>query len=353
MLPPELPKSGTILSSKLPSTGDDSEGSTKTDKECCLGFEDSSSKLRELWYRWKALEHWIDLAIRPKNLHPDDRCVLVNDEANEQDGDSSVDDLDLLKKQCSKVQNLFNSHLSTLKVETTRWASSLMVRPSQIAGAGMGLYYQPEAIGSIEQKELSSNSVVDDDKGRSMGVLPSGSTVCYYTGHVHTHSSAAGLSDKSYLMWIRGNILVDPSSLKHIQARYINDPLNDALVNCAYVPTTILHNVETNGIPHEDTIRTSVVTIRDIQPGEELFVRYGDVYWDKQPIVGRRLIFDRSSKNTDINNNDDDDEQEESSDGESTSESDDLDEMFPFSPLFQSKLVKPTLWESDTCNSQN
>ncbi len=319
----------------------------KTEKECFLGFEDPSLKLRELWYRWKALEVWIELAIRPKNLHPDDRCVLVNDDGN-QDDESCMDDLGLLKRQCLHVQSLFNAHLSKLKVEKTCWESSLVVKPSQIPGAGMGLYFQPPAMQEVEQQYQNlSESVSSNTDVEKICVLPSGSTVCYYTGHVHTHSSASTLTDKSYLMWIRGNTLVDPRCLSHIQARYMNDPLNDKLVNCAYDPRKTLNNG--NITPHEDTIRTSVVTTRDIQPGEELFVRYGDVYWDQQPIVGRRFVLDSSGKHSGANKNNEEEFGDSSLCNEDENSEDDegyLDETFPFSPLFQSKLSKPILWEN-------
>jgi hypothetical protein len=330
------------------------EAQTKK-KEHFLGFEedDQSSKLRELWHRWKALENWIELAIRPRNCHPDDRFLLSTTP-----DDDLIDDLPTLKKQCQLVQTLFNDHLSTLSVETTSWESSLVVRPSQIPGGGMGLYYQPEPWEQQPQQ---------DEEGclEKTLILPGGSVICYYTGHVHTHSSARALVDKSYLMWIRGNTLVDPRPLPHIKARYANDPLTDSLTNCAFVPIPLLarkrnsdgngdgKNVDTAFAPHEDTIRTSVVTTRDVLPGEELFVQYGDTYWNQQPIAGIRLVLGSSDSNS---NNEEADSSSISkkenikSEGKSEDEYDDIDnyidETFPFSPMFQSKLTNPIIWEN-------
>lgn len=294
-----------------------------------LGFKDKSAKLRELWYRWKAIEDWIELAVRPIEIHPDDRCLLANHGNTENDEDGCIDDLGRLRKQCSLVQNLFNDQLSKLSVETTQWESSLVVQTSQIPGAGMGLFYQP-----ISHQEKSERK----DKNDGKIILPSGSVICYYTGIVHTHSSASGLEDKSYLMWIRGNTLVDPRTLLHIKARYINDPLNDTLVNCAFCPAKLPNNNEA----HEDAIRTWVVATRDIYPGEELFVRYGDVYWSKQPICGSRFV-PVTAKEAIGNEEKSDNSSEEDSD-------DDIDETFPFSPSFflQNKIMKPTLWETDS-----
>jgi len=53
----------------------------------------TKTKLQELWYRWKALEVWSELAIRPKECHPDDRFLFQgNDDAV--DVDAAVDDDD-------------------------------------------------------------------------------------------------------------------------------------------------------------------------------------------------------------------------------------------------------------------
>ena len=49
---------------------------------------------------------------------------------------------------------------------------------------------------------------------------------------------------------------------------------------------------------HPDAIRTAVVTTRPIQIGEELFARYGDAYWNQQPIVGNILSILSSNNNS-------------------------------------------------------
>lgn len=297
-----------------------------------LGFEDKTAKLRELWYRWKALEDWLELAVRPAEIHPDDQYLIANPKNTESDEGGCINELVRLRKQCSFVHGLFNDHLSELSVESTQWETSLVVQPSQIPGAGMGLFYHPLS------QHRETLELKDTNGGKN--ILPSGSVVCYYTGMVHTHSSASGLQDKSYLMWIRGNTLVDPRSLPHIKARYINDPLNHSLVNCAYCPAKLPN--KNNEAHEQDTIRTSVVTTRDILPGEELFVSYGDVYWSKQPVCGSRLTLCTDEGEISI------DEEKSDSVCEEDSDDGDVDETFPFSPLFQNKLTKSTLWENDS-----
>jgi SET domain len=121
----------------------------------------------------------------------------------------------------------------------------LAPRVSQIPDAGMGLFYDGNTAFHAER------------------------TICYYSGRIHNFYSSHYLRDKSYLMLLGGDVLVDPGPLKQIKARYINDPLNETLRNVKYVPD----------VPNK---RAAVVSLRRIEPGEELFVSYGSAYWAQQ-----------------------------------------------------------------------
>eukprot|EP00551_Chaetoceros_affinis_P007175 CAMPEP_0203669184 /NCGR_PEP_ID=MMETSP0090-20130426/5624_1 /ASSEMBLY_ACC=CAM_ASM_001088 /TAXON_ID=426623 /ORGANISM="Chaetoceros affinis, Strain CCMP159" /LENGTH=173 /DNA_ID=CAMNT_0050533803 /DNA_START=169 /DNA_END=687 /DNA_ORIENTATION=+ len=158
----------------------------------------------------------------------------------------------------------------------------LVVAKSCIPNAGNGLFYQ--------QPSSSSSSVSTSSVSTSSEILPmselaaappptatttttmtsipiaSGTTICYYTGHRHNFLSQKYISDKSYLMNVASDIMVDPGPLLSIKARYINDPLNPNYVNCTFVP-------------EPELFRSAVVAKRDIYPGEELYVSYGDIYW--------------------------------------------------------------------------
>ncbi|OEU15665.1 hypothetical protein FRACYDRAFT_240358 [Fragilariopsis cylindrus CCMP1102] len=200
---------------------------------------------------------------------------------------------------------------------------NLVVRTSQILNAGMGLYYEIPAPSSplplSSTKETSSKSTTnnnnnnnnnnthdepladdttgggiddaaadatdaadDDDIQVFPDTIPEGSVLCFYTGHVHNHSSASRV-DKSYLLWIRGDTLVTAGNMPTtVTARYINDPLNDTLINCRFTVTSLPPDFD-HDQDHEDTIRSSVVATRPIRLGEELFIGYGDGYWKNQP----------------------------------------------------------------------
>ena len=125
--------------------------------------------------------------------------------------------------------------------------------------------------GNLSEEQCSSSKHVDKHDTK---FIPKGATICYYTGYIHNFQSARNLKDKSYLMSLMGQYLVDPQPTPHIKARYINDPLNESLINCKF---------------HPEEIRSAIIATRNIYDGEELFVSYGDLYWNQQSIQGKIL----------------------------------------------------------------
>lgn len=269
----------------------------------------------------------------------DDDDGTVDEEEDEQE---QPDDVPALKEQCLSVRRSMNEAMSTMAIETTEWDGRLVARTSQIPDAGLGLYYEyddvvvvvppattadadatattapasaPPASSSPATTTAAAASVPTDtilcyctghihsfSSSRELPVssllpaatttattqpppgstpaVPGDTTLCYYTGHIHSFSSSRELSDRSYLLWVRGDTLVDPRSLLYVKARYINDPRNDDAVNCKFVPENV------DGAD----VRAAVVTTRPVFPGEELFVNYGDYYWDQQPTAGTRWV---------------------------------------------------------------
>ena len=191
--------------------------------------------------RLRYLERWSELAIRPqeKDCHADVRAMLQLE----------VDDCTKLMNRCLYVRKMMNDNLPTHDLVLDK---NLSPEESGIPNAGLGLYFRP-----------SSPSQT----------VPKGEIICYHSGQIHNFHSSKTLKDKSYLMLVAGNVLVDPGPLPQIKARYINDPLSEDSVNCKYVPE-----------PEMD--RCAVVATRDIQCDEELFVSYGEAYWAQQDIRG-------------------------------------------------------------------
>lgn len=195
------------------------------------GFE-RSKDFEDLWHRLEQLGKWTELAIRPSpsECHPYDLVLL----------EKEVDDIRELQQRCADVRSQMNQKLPPIEKALD---DLLIPRNSNIPNAGLGLFYLP----TISQK-----------------IITEGTILCYYTGHVHNFQSSRLIKDKSYLMNVQGEVLVDPGPLKHVKARYINDPLNEDIVNCRFVP---------------DGVRSAVISTKDILCGDELFVAYGDAYW--------------------------------------------------------------------------
>lgn len=212
------------------------------DERYFKGFQ-RSKEFERLWFRLQRLEKWKELAIRPSPVEcdPEERKLLENE----------LDNIPELQERCLAVRKQLNEQLPPIEEAMD---DHFVPKPSTIPNAGLGLFYSPPQKGCT--------------------VIPAGTILCYYTGHIHNFQSSKLIQDKSYLMMVQGNILVDPGPLKHIKARYINDPLNEALVNCQYVP---------------QELRSAVTATRDIYPDEELFASYGDMYWKSQKVIGRRL----------------------------------------------------------------
>ena len=102
--------------------------------------------------------------------------------------------------------------------------------------------------------------------------LPSG-TMFPYLGRILTQDQVDGLygqgdSVASYVYKTRKGVCIDASGTQSCLARYINDTKGtNNEPNCRWVE-------HRNG-------KVSVVTTRPVFKGEELYVDYGDSYWEK------------------------------------------------------------------------
>jgi hypothetical protein len=191
--------------------------------------------------RLNYLEKWRELAIRPlpEECHDEDRHMLTND----------VDDLQELSRKVLDVRKEMNKNLP---LHEQALDLSLVVKKSAIKGAGLGLYFMPQ---------------------QQQSIIRSGSTICYYTGWRHNFHSIKSVTDKSYVLCVHSDLLVDPGPLKEVKARYINDPLNTTVENCRFEP-------------QPEKYRCAVTATKNIYYGEELFVSYGDYYWSNQKQSG-------------------------------------------------------------------
>ncbi|CAM9506663.1 unnamed protein product [Chrysoparadoxa australica] len=118
--------------------------------------------------------------------------------------------------------------------------NGLVVKPSSIKAAGLGLYTTKKR-----------------DKGEVVAV---------YTGTELSTVEAMRTKDKSYLMRLGPQLYIDAKNHPHVLPRYINDCRNSQGYNVAFDKKP-------------EAKCAWVVATRDIEPFCELFVDYGRWYW--------------------------------------------------------------------------
>jgi uncharacterized protein len=100
--------------------------------------------------------------------------------------------------------------------------------------------------------------------------IPEGQVVCEYFGAQLSTVEAMRSTDKSYLMRLGPQTYIDARLCLRCLARFINDCRNP-----------LGYNVRFDKKP--DKMVALVTSIRDIEPGEEIFVDYGKWYWATTP----------------------------------------------------------------------
>ena len=128
---------------------------------------------------------------------------------------------------------------------------------------------------SIDKYELSNDTLyvqtsMIPDAGRGLFAklkILKGSTICEYTGSHLTLLQTIRLKDKTYLMGGFGmNCHIDALDHPDVLARYINDARDPLKQNARFVKLK----------PERKAL---VVALRDIEPDEEIYASYGEVYW--------------------------------------------------------------------------
>jgi SET domain len=223
------------------------------------------------------LERWLEFGDRPNESLLRQMWTVLDDK-NLQDTVTQlclnpVDDLKELKKLVHNVRRLLWTRAMPPAEDP-----HLHVKASHIPKAQLGLF--------------------------AAQTLPAHTVCCYLSGDVHSAKSSQSkemLSDASYLLRVGGTpsqpwwysalasssnqdykvfqeewdalgrtmsseIFVDPTH-PNIKARYMNDCLCDELYNVQFVWD-----------PAGE--RAAVVTLREIEAGEELYVSYGPAYWE-------------------------------------------------------------------------
>lgn len=200
------------------------------------------------------LERWLQFGDRSLCVPTADQDLLCI-----QDDDDIPDIIKTLRQRC----NLVREHLWNLTPEPPE-DSHLFMSKSWVRGAGMGLF--------------------------AAAAQGAGVTVCYYVGWEHSLQSAMAVQDRAYMLRLgprkcsnanydeisSGCVYVDARHMTSVKARFLNDCANENGYNVMF-------------FPEPDLLRARVVSLRPINQGEELFVSYGESYWQACGITPKSL----------------------------------------------------------------
>ena len=201
---------------------------------------DTLRKYEQLRERLEGLETWLDACIRP--IPP---CPKDMDIADLEDQEEYAKAVHLLTQRCKTVREEMWRQMPPPSPDP-----HLVVGASWIPNGGFGLFAAAD--------------------------IPIGMDICSYVGQEHTFRTSQRLKDKSYLNRVSDTLFVDPRPCPGVKARYINDCINPHGHNVVF-------------ISDPEQRRVQVKATRDIVRGEELFVSYGEVYWEQRDILPTSL----------------------------------------------------------------
>ncbi|KAJ1460635.1 hypothetical protein M885DRAFT_478187 [Pelagophyceae sp. CCMP2097] len=98
-----------------------------------------------------------------------------------------------------------------------------------------------------------------------------GEAICDYRGVVLSLARAVQLPDKNYLMGFGLNVHVDARLAFAVPGRYVNDNFDVLLINARFEKSAPAR-------------RATLVALRDIHAGEEVYAQYGASYWRHRKI---------------------------------------------------------------------
>ena len=101
--------------------------------------------------------------------------------------------------------------------------------------------------------------------------IPKGTRITEYKGRIQPWKDVKDEDGyNGYLMYINRNTVINGLHYKKTFARYANDAIG----------LTRIKGIRNNAEFVSEGRRCFLETLRDIKPGEEIFVGYGKEYWD-------------------------------------------------------------------------
>ena len=133
----------------------------------------------------------------------------------------------------------------------------LEIKPSSIPGAGNGLFTKV--------------------------LIPKGTRIVEYKGTVTTWDVVKDDPTNAYIYFLKPNHVIDARHHPKMLARYVNDAKG-----------LVRNKSRTNNAQFtNDGLHVYIVATRNIEPGEEILVEYGQKYWDT---VRRNIEIDKANQ---------------------------------------------------------
>lgn len=126
---------------------------------------------------------------------------------------------------------------------------------------------------ALLEKELVVKNSTISSAGKGLftkTLIPKGTRILEYKGTVTTWDAVKDDPTNGYIYFVKPNHVIDARNHPKSLARYINDAkglvrVKERVNNAKFIT---------------DGLRVYVEAIRDIQAGEEIFVEYGQQYWN-------------------------------------------------------------------------
>ncbi|HEY0039713.1 MAG TPA: SET domain-containing protein-lysine N-methyltransferase [Flavisolibacter sp.] len=126
---------------------------------------------------------------------------------------------------------------------------------------------------ALLEKELEIKPSAIPEAGKGLFTkcfIPKGTRIVEYKGTITTWNAVKNDPTNAYIYYLKPNHVIDARHHPKSLARYVNDA--KGLVRSK--------NRKNNAQFVNDGLHVYVVAIRDIKAGEEIFVEYGQKYWD-------------------------------------------------------------------------
>mmetsp|Transcript_3137 Transcript_3137/g.6934 ORF Transcript_3137/g.6934 Transcript_3137/m.6934 type:complete len:334 (+) Transcript_3137:262-1263(+) len=187
---------------------------------------------------------WYELGIRPSltNKKVDPLDHVAHHGKDEDLFACQADNLPQLLHRSIVAQDGLNTNLPPFPL--TPYEDDLEVKASTIPNAGNGLF--------------------------TTKFIPKSTPICHCTGYRHHYQSQKRLPNGAYVLKLQNDGFVDTLPTLDVKARFMNDIRNEDQ-----------YNVKFEYIQSPEIWHCPVVSLREIEAGEELFVCYGPRYWNE------------------------------------------------------------------------